>query len=222
MPRVISTSGVEKQAVVFHGQPCVSWRWKMCQFLPLMVFQYKANTQTNLWLGGWWRGDSRIPQLILFPLYPQPDKSPSASGYCWLLGFNLSLCSASGLGARAETKPVWGPGRAVPTLVPPPASPSAAGRGQLSHHPGHLSALPACQEGFCWLDAGVGRGGIQEAASRIILLIICSLKDRAEKWHRKRWCCGFLWHLNFILALIFAYELPRKEGEEEGQRLCRS
>lgn len=49
--RVIPTPGVETQAVVFHGQPGVSWRWKMCQLLPLVVFQHKANVQTNLWLG---------------------------------------------------------------------------------------------------------------------------------------------------------------------------
>lgn len=105
----------------------------------------------------------------------------------------------------------------------PTASPITAGHGQLSHQPSHLSpprllSLPARS----WLDAEVGRGGIQEAASRLILLIICSLKDRAENWHRKGWCSGFLWRLNFILLLIFAYQLPRKGGEEEGQRLCRS
>lgn len=84
------------------------------------------------------------------------------------------------------------------------------------------AALSVCRErfgGFSWLDAEVGRGGFQEAAGRLILLIICSVQDGGESCHRKRQCCGFLWHSNFIIVLISAYQLPRKGENEEWQRL---
>lgn len=172
----------------------------------------------------WQQNSSANP----FPSVPPAHSSSSTChccGYCWLLGFCLALCSrlwdwvpglkqrqCEGLGGLCPASSQRQPHRCWPWSAASPSQPPLAAP----------AALPGCQECFCWLAAEVGRGGIQEAASRLILLIICSLKDRAENWHRKRWCCGFLWHLNFILVLIFAYQLLRKEGEEEGQRLCGS
>lgn len=122
-----------------------------------------------------------------------PDPSPSAPqltppgptscGRCWLLGcppapHSQLLGRVPGL--KQEPASAWeGCARPRPT-----ASPNAAGHGRLPRRPGHLSpprllslAAGSILEALCRLDA---RGGIQEAAGRLILLIICSMQDGTE------------------------------------------
>lgn len=189
MLNIIPPSGVEKQAAVHRGQPGVSRRRKdVLTLLHLVAFQHKAVSRPAPCTAR--RVMERQQQASSpNPSPPAPQLTPpgpTSCGHCWLLGCpptprSQLLGQAPGL--KQEPASAWeGCARPRPT-----ASPNAASHGRLPHCPSHLSppwllSLPAgsVSEALCQLDAKVGRGGIQEAAGRLILLIICSMQDGVE------------------------------------------
>lgn len=144
----------------------------------LKTLQHKA-TSGRAPLMAWRVPSPSAPQLTP----PGPISHPC--GHCWLLGctptpFSQTLGQAPGL--KEEPMRAW-EGCAQPH---PTANTNTAGHGQLllpSWPPLTAPAsLSGCWEGFrgFWLTRCLAEDGVQEAASRLILLIIHRMQDGVE------------------------------------------
>ena len=162
----------------------------MLTLLHLVAFQHKAASRPVPCAAR--RAAGRRQQASLpnpSPSAPQlthPSPTSRRCHCCWLLGCPPAPPSQlSGWVPGLKQEPVRA--REAWARPHPTASPNALGHGRLPRHPSHLSppgllslAPGSVSEASCRLDAEVGRGGIQEAASRLILLITCSMHDGAE------------------------------------------